>query len=174
MAALALAGCSSTPTTVDTGPIHARTFSFVDRGNRPSPDFADNREAVHGMIQDAIRKDFAAHGVAQVPSGGDVIVGYLILIGNHVSVEAINDYFGYKQGADALQDKAFDAYTGSKNPNDFEAGTLVIDITDGATYKLVKRGYAIRMIQPGITPTALAARIQDVVDQIFKNLRVEP
>ncbi len=173
-AALALAGCSSTPTRVNTGPIHARTFSFVDRGNRPAPGFADNRQAVHAMIQAAIAKDLAARGVTQTASGGDVTVGYLIILGNHVSTEAINDYFGYNEGADALQDKAHEAYTTSKNPNDFEAGTLLIDIVDGKSYKLLKRGYATRFIDPNANAEVRAERIQSVVDEILKDLRVEP
>jgi hypothetical protein len=174
VAVLALAGCSSTPTKVDTGPIRARTFSFVDRGNRPAPGFADSREAVHQMIQAAVAKNLATHGVTQTAAGGDVMVGYLIIIGNHVSTEAINDYFGYNAGAEALQDKAHEAYTGSKNPNDFEAGTLLIDITDGRSYRLLKRGYATRFLDPNATAELRAERIQSVVDEILKNLRVEP
>jgi hypothetical protein len=174
VAVLALAGCSSTPTKVDTGPIRARTFSFVDRGNRLATGFADNRQAVHEMIQAAIAKDLAARGVTQVTTGGDVTVGYLIIVGNHVSTEAINDYFGYNEGADALQDKAHEAYTTSKNPNDFEAGTLLIDIVDGRSYRLLKRGYATRFVDPNATAEVRAERIQSVVDEIFKNLKIEP
>ncbi len=172
-AILTLAGCSSTPTKVDTGPIHARTFSFVQRSNWSAPGFADNREAVHQMIQAAIAKDLAVRGVAQVPTGGDVTVGYLVIIGNHVSTEAINDYFGYSQGAEALEDKAHEAYTQGKNPNDFEAGTLLIDITDGKTYKLLKRGYATRFLDQEATAEVRAERIQAVVDQILKDLKVD-
>jgi Domain of unknown function (DUF4136) len=172
--ALAWAGCSEMPTTVDTGTIHARTFSFVNRENRPAADFADNREAVHAMIQEAIRKNLAAHGVTQVATGGDVTVGYLVIIGNQVSTTEINDYFGYGEGATELADKAHDAYTLSKNPNDFDAGTLLIDITDGKTYKLLKRGYATRTLQPNLTQQAREAKIQGVVDQIFTDLRVAP
>ena len=173
-AVLVLAGCSSTPTKVDTGPIHARTFNFVDRGNRPVPGFADDREAVHQMIQASITKDLAAHGITLLPTGGDVTVGYLVIIGNHVSTEAINTYFGYSQDAEALGDKAHTAYTQSKNPNDFEAGTLLIDITDGKNYKLLKRGYATRFLDPNATTEARAERIQAVVDEILKNLKVDP
>ena len=171
-AVLTLAGCSSTPAKVDTGPIRARTFSFVDRGNRPAPGFADNREAVHQMIQAAIAKDLAARGVTQVATGGDVTVGYLIIIGNHVSTEAINDYFGYNAGAEELQDKAHEVYTNSKNPNDFEAGTLLIDITDGRDYRLLKRGYATRFLDPNATTEVRAERIQAVVDEILRNVRI--
>jgi len=170
--ALALAGCSSTPTKVNSGPIHAHTFSFVNRGTKPAPGFADDRQAIHNMIQDAITKDLAAKGLTKVATGGEVTVGYLVVIGNNVSTETINDYFGYGEGAAALHDKAHAAYTSSKNPNYFEAGTLLIDITDSAHYKLLKRGFATRPLLKDLPDDARAARIQEVVDEILQDVRV--
>src|SRR5262245_47600489 len=122
---LALGGCSSTPTRVDSGPIHARTFSFVSRGNRASPNYVDDRQPVHTMVQEAITRNLATHGVTKAATGSDITVGYLIIVGNNASTASIADYFGYGEDAAALQDKAHNAYTGSKNPNYFEAGTLV-------------------------------------------------
>ncbi len=171
---LALAGCSSTPTKVDSGTIHARTFSFVIPGPRQAPDFADKRQPVHAMIQEAITKNLAARGVAKAAAGGDVTVGYLVIVGNNASTAAISDYFGYGEDASALQDKAQAAYTSSKNPNYFEAGTLVIDIIDSKTYKLLKRGYATRPILQNLPDDARAARIQEVVDEILRDVRVAP
>jgi hypothetical protein len=169
---LASAGCSSTPTKVDTGQIHARTFSFVNRGNRPSPANTDDRQPVHTMIQDAITKNLAARGVTKVDSGGDVTVGYLVITGNNVSTKRISDYFGYSEDVAALHDKAHEAYTSSKNPNYFEAGTLVIDIIDTHTYKLLKRGYATRQLLKDISDDTRAVRIQGVVDEILQGTRI--
>jgi hypothetical protein len=171
--ALALAGCSSTPTKVDTGNIRAGTFSFVNRGARPNPGYADNRQPVHAMIQDAITKNLAARGVTKVAGGGDVTVGYLVIIGNNVSTEAIADYFGYGEGASALHDKAHKAYTDSKNPNRFDAGTLVIDIIDSRTFKLLKRGYASRPVLQNVPDDVRAARLQEVVDEILRDARIK-
>jgi hypothetical protein len=168
---LALGGCSSTPTRVDSGPIHARTFSFVSRGNRASPDYVDDRQPVHTMVQEAITRNLATRGVTKAATGGDVTVGYLIIVGNNASTASIADYFGYGEDAAALQDKAHTAYTGSKNPNYFEAGTLVIDIIDSRSFKLLKRGYASRPILRNLPDDARAARIQEVVDEIFRDLR---
>lgn len=171
--ALALAGCSSTPTKVDTGVIRARTFSFVNRGTRPDPAFTDNRQPVHAMIQDSITKNLAARGLTKVAAGGDVTVGYLIIVGNGVATEAINDYFGYGQDAEALHNKAHQAYTSSKNPNYFEAGTLLIDIIDSRNFTLLKRGYATRQLLKNISDDARAARIQEVVDEILRNVKIQ-
>ena len=169
---LGLAGCS-TPTRVDSGPIHARTFSFVDRGVKPLPAYTDNRQPVHAMVQEAITKNLAAKGVTKAATGGDVTVGYLIIVGNNVSTTAIDDYFGYGEGADALQNKAQSAYTSNKNPNYFEAGTLVIDIIDSKSFKVLKRGYATRPILRNLPDDARQARIQDAVDEILRDVRIE-
>ena len=53
LAALLVAGCSSTPTRVDTGSIHAATFSFV-QGRPAPPEYAEQRAHIHTLIQNAI------------------------------------------------------------------------------------------------------------------------
>jgi len=172
-AALMLAGCSSTSTKVDTGTIPARSFSFVSQGGRPAPTFADQRGHVHALIQEAITKNLATRGVGKVETGGDVTVSYLLIIGNNATTTALDDYFGYGENASALTDKAHKAYTGSKNPNYFEAGTLVIDLVDSKTFKLLKRGYVTRPILRNLPDDQRAPRIQEAVDEILRDLRIK-
>ena len=170
--ALALAGCSSTPTKVDTGPIRARTFNYAATSAKPTPAYAKNTPAAYAMIQEAITGSLAKRGLSRVAAGGDVTVAYLIITGNNASTMSINEYFGYGEDANALQAKAHKAYTGSKNPNYFEAGTLVIDVVDSKTFKLLKRGHATRPILRDLSAEDRAARIQGVVDEILQDLRI--
>jgi hypothetical protein len=146
----------------------------VDRGSKPPPAYADNRQAIHAIIQDAITRNLAAKGVARAASGGDVTVGYLVIAGNNATTTSLNDYFEYGDDAAELHEKAHKVYTTSKNPNYFEAGTLVIDVVDAKTFKLLKRGYATRPILRNLPADARAARIQEVVDEIFRDLRFTP
>jgi hypothetical protein len=169
---LFLVGCSSTPTKVDNGAIHARTFSFVSGG--ASPANADKRRVVHSMIQDAITKNLAARGITKVPSRGDVTVAYLVVVGDNASTELVDDYFGYGRDSDLLHEKAQSAYNSSKNPNYFRAGTLLIDVLDSKDFKLIKRGYATRPILQNPSSDARAERIQEVVDEILRDVRVAP
>jgi hypothetical protein len=172
VAAFLLAGCSSTPARVDRGPIRAGTFSFVDRGPRPQPDFAEKRQQVHAAIQSAISGNLGGRGLQAVPSGGDLTVAYLVIVGNNVATAAIDDYFGYARDTAAVQAKAHAAATSSKNPNYFAAGTLVIDLLDAKSYQLLKRGYATRPLLRDAADDARAARIQEVVDEILRDLRI--
>lgn len=171
---LTLAGCSSTPTKVDTGPIRARSFTFVDRGLKDPPAYADNRQAVHQMIQDAITRNLAAKGVTHTGSDADITVGYLVIVGNDGYTRSINDYYGYGDAAAGLHDKAHAAYTSNKDPKYFEAGTLVIDIIDSKSYKLLKRGHATRPVLRDPPTDARAARLQEVVDEILRDMRIAP
>jgi len=172
--ALLLAGCASTPGKVDTGTIRAATFNFVDGGVKQPPAYADNREAVHAMIQAAIKKNLAAHGVKRVPSGGDVTVAYLVILGDNVSTRSINDYFGYSDDAWPLHEKAHAAYTGTGKPDSFEAGTLLIDIIDNKTLKVRARNYVTRSLLRNLPENERAARIQDVVDAVLGKVVIGP
>lgn len=172
LAGLWVAGCSSTPTHVDKGPVKARTFSFIHTGNPPAANFVDSREGVHRAIQAAITENLAAKGVTKVASGGDVTVAYLIIIGNNGTTEAINTYFGYGRDSSALHEKAHMAYTSSKNPNYFEAGTLLIDIVDAKTFKVLERKYVVRPILKDATAEVRAARIQEAVNAALGDLRI--
>jgi len=172
LAGLLVAGCSSTPTKVDSGPIHAATFNFIAKTPSMAPEYSDRREQVHAMIQDSISRNLASKGLGKVASGGDVIVAYLVIVGNNVSTEAISTYFGYDRDAAELHDKAQDAYAGSKNPNYFQAGTLLVDIIDAKTYKLLKRSYVTRPILSNPSAELRAERIQEAVDAVLKDVRI--
>jgi hypothetical protein len=170
---LAAGGCSSVQTRVDTGPIKARTFMFVNRGPKAAPAFADDRAVVHTMIQNALTQHLAAKGVTRVNSGADITVAYLVIVGNNVVTTSINDYFGYNSDAAALVGKAHDAQSvRGHDPNYFEAGTLVVDIIDTQTHSLLRRNYGRREILREVPNDVRAARIQEVVDEVLQGLRI--
>ena len=162
------------PSKVNKGTIHARTFNFVTTSSKPTPSYVDNSAAVHAMIQKAITRNLAARGVTRVNAGGDVTVPYLVITGDNASTTAIAEYFGYGDDLEDLHNRAQKAYTRSKNPNYFEAGTLLIDIVDGKNFKLMKRGYATRPSLRNLSASAKAARIQEVVDEILRDVRIGP
>jgi len=169
---LLLAGCTSTPTHVNKGPIKATTFSFVT-GRPAPPGYAEKRAQIHRLIQDAITTNLTAKGLNRAPAGGDVFLAYLVILGNNVATTDVNDYFGYGRDSDALLDKAHNkGAIKSRDPNYFEAGTLVIDVIDAKTYKLLYRNYAVRQLLRNLPDDARAERIQQAVDQTLSGLRV--
>ena len=174
LVALAPAASAAAPAKVDKGPIRARNFNFAHPDSKPVPGFVENAPAIHAMIQKAITKALAARGVTRVNAGGDVTVPYLVITGDNASTTAMRDYYGSGNDLGDLHDRAHKKYTRSKNPNQFEAGTLLIDIVDGKNFKLMKRGYATRPILRNLSAGTKAARIQEVVDEILRDVRIGP
>ena len=171
LALLLVAGCG-TPTKVSKGPVQAATFNFIDGGSRAAPGFVDSREQVHATIQDCITRNLATKGLTRVAAGGDLTVAYLVIVGNNGSTEAIATYFGYGRDTAELHEKAQDAYSSSKNPNYFEAGTLLIDILDGKTFKLLKRSYVTRPLLANASTEVRVDRIKEAVDATLKDFQV--
>jgi hypothetical protein len=173
VAVLALSACSSVKTQVDTGPIAAKSFSFVNPGPKPFPAYADKRAEIHTIIQDAITKGLAAKGITHVQNGGDVTVAYLVIVGNNVSTTSLDDYFGYDSDASALVDKVHNeqAIKGD-NRGYFEAGTLVIDLINPQTSKLLKRASVRSSVLRDLPPEVRQARLQSLVDKALSDLRI--
>jgi hypothetical protein len=125
------------------------------------------------MIQTAITKNLAAKNVAFVASGGDVTVAYLVITGNNAATTCLNDYFGYQTDADALVDKVHTEQSiKSGNRAYFEAGTLVIDFVNPKTSKLLKRASISAPILRNLPDDVRQERLQSIVDQALKSLRV--
>lgn len=172
LAGLLVAGCSSTPTRVDKGWLKVHTYNFINGGIALTPPATDRRDAIHQVIQMAIANNLAAKGLERTHGTGDVTVAYMIIVGNNVSTEAITTYFGLGRDADALHNKAENAYSGSNNPNHFEAGTLVIDVLDAKTYELLYRNYVVRPILGDATAAVRGERIQEAVNAALADLRI--
>ena len=171
--ALTLVGCSTPKTHVDSGPIHARTFSFINTGSRTQPDYSEKRKQVHAEVQAAITRNLAAKGLKDVNQGGDVIVAYLVIAGNNATTTSLNEYFGYTSDATALVDQVHREQAMKGNDRSyFEAGTLVIDFLDPATSKVLKRASVQAPILRALPLEEREARLQKFVDQALSDLRI--
>lgn len=171
--AIAVTGCSSVKSQVDKSPISARTFSFLNTGQRQLPGYADERKQAHAAIQQAIVSFLATKGVSHVPTGGDVTVAYIVIVGNNANTTSLNAYFGYTDEAEALVKEVHKEQTvGEQNRGYFEAGTLVIDFLDPHTSKLLQRRSIQAPILRNLPLDERTARVQSIVDQALKDLPI--
>jgi hypothetical protein len=171
---LALTACSTVKTNVDNGPITARTFSFLNTGPKPAPNFADKTPQAHEAIQNAILHSLAAKGVKYVATGGDITVAYLIIVGDNASTTSINDYFGYTEDANAILEKTHKAQTVTSDQRGyFETGTLVIDFVNPANSTVLQRRTIQAEILRNLALEQRAARVQGLVNQELSNLAIK-
>ncbi len=167
-----LAGCSSVKTNVNTGPVHARTFSFLNTGSKELPTYAERRQQAHAMVQQALIRNLAGKGITYAATGGDVTVAYLIVLGNNTTTTSLNSYFGYTDDSAALVDKIHTEQTGGESRGYFEAGTLVIDFVEPGTSKLLQRRAIHGQVLRNLPAETRSARIQAVVDQALNDVPV--
>jgi hypothetical protein len=137
------------------------------------PEAADRRAQAHTLVQEAVTKNLAAKGVSRLETGGDILVAYLIIVGNNTTTTSLNEYFGYTDDASALTDKVHteQAIKGDRRTS-FEAGTLVIDIINPATSKLMHRSTVQSDILRNLPLEERQARVQALVDKALSNLRI--
>ena len=170
--ALGAPGCSSVNTHVDKGPVRASTFSFlVPRADQLSGEVEARKEA-HALIQHALVNTLVAKGLNQVPAGGDITVAYLLVVGNNVATTALDGYFGYSTDSQALVDEVHKEQTGSGSRGYFEAGTLVIDLVDPKTSKVLQRRSIHAQILRELPSEQRVARVQAIVDQALRDVPI--
>ena len=136
LAALAGAGCatmivsSHLERTIDFS--NYVTYDWGPPDNLPVGDpRLDNNEFFQDHLQGAIEKKLVAKGYQRAAAGAaDLLVHYHASVNQKVDVYAVDNQYGYCYGNCEPQF------------SDYEQGTLVIDVVDARTSKVVWRGWA--------------------------------
>lgn len=122
--------------------------------------------SIHGMIQNSLRKQFSAKGLAYGAPNAELVVAYLVIYQETGMTTSYQDYFGYGRPADAITDRAHDrGVVESKRPDYFQRAGIVIDLIDSRTNKLVYRNFATGDVVRGASDQTRAARIDAAIAQ---------
>ncbi|MEM1084170.1 MAG: DUF4136 domain-containing protein [Verrucomicrobiota bacterium] len=167
IAALAAAAisCSSVemPKGTSKGYTSARLVT-TDRTPQSDPE-VPNLISGHKMIQKSLGSNFRANNFTVTKGTADLIVAYLVLVQNNYSTLALDDYFGYGRDSQAIVDKAQTlGVVENERPDAFKSGTIVVDVIDARTNKLVYRGHATRDIYDG-SSSQRQAMINEIVTE---------
>ena len=131
-----------------------------------APTVANPDDRVNHAIQSSLDSTFRAHGFETGSSNADLAVAYLILVQDNATTEVINDYFGFGRSPMDIADLAHERGVVRNHCADyFKAGTVVIDIIDNKTGKLIYRDYATRDVTGGLSDAQLQAHASSAVQQ---------
>jgi hypothetical protein len=171
--AVTITACSTVSTHIDKGAIKASSCSFVDQVRQTSANSDDRTAQGLAMLRQAIVNNLASKGVREVPSGGDVTVAFLVIVGNNVSTVAIDSYFGYNNDSDALLSKVHGQEAVKNNTRGyFVAGTLVVDFVDPHTSKVLQRRTIQADVLRDLTMQQRAERVQAIVNQALQDVPI--
>lgn len=116
-----------------------------------SPFFQDH-------MQGAVEKAFARKGVERVVSADpDLLVHYHANIARRFDVNTVDRRFGYCSGSGC-----------GTGVSEYEAGTLVLDIVDARTNRVIWRGWAQDSIERALNdPDRMAEQIDEAVTRMM-------
>jgi hypothetical protein len=162
--ALALFACSSVQVKSDWDPeadfAGLHTWAWQSSTPVATGNARLDNPLLHSRIQTAIRTALAARGYRQIPEGKpDFEVAYHVAIDRKLDAQTIYTGYGpYRGWGMAGAHTVVDEY---------EVGTLMIDMVSPATKAVIWRGTAQSRLQDLRTPEEREQRAQDVVDQVL-------
>lgn len=124
------------------------------------------QRSVHDMIQNSLRKQFSAKGLAYGSANADLVVAYLLIYQESGMTVSHEEYFGYGRDGAAIANRAHErGVIESKRPDFFRQAGVVIDLIDSRTHKLVYRNFAKGDVIKDASAGTRAARIDAAVAQ---------
>lgn len=170
-----LMGCSTVtimsdydPTAVDACADY-KTYAWLEppKGNDPRV----HNDLVETAIISAVDTELAARGYTEVTSGpADFLIGYHLDIQGKFNVTHVNDYYGYSYGYWAPR---YGAGYSQTYVDQYDEGTLLLDIVDGKSNKLVWRGTARAELDEYANPRKRRERLDSAVQRLISDFPPE-
>lgn len=165
--ALAGSGCATT-LSVSSHVDRARDFSqykTYDWGPsdaRPTGDARlDSNPLFTDYVHGAIERELALKGVERADSGGpDLLIHYHATVAGRIDVNSVDQSYGYCLAEDCPPDQY-----------EYEAGTLVVDLMDAKTNRLVWRGWAQSRLEAFLEdPDRMSQTVRESVTRMMSQL----
>ena len=135
------------------------TYNWVGDKQEITGDQRLDNSLVDGRIRTAIGTQLRSKGyTTSVSKQPDFYVAYHIKVKDMMKGSSTQDYIG---------DRAHGTYTTISDIQPYKEGTLLIDIVDAASKRLVWRGSALAEVDPGMTPEERDERIGNIVHAMF-------
>ncbi|QDF67836.1 DUF4136 domain-containing protein [Shewanella sp. SNU WT4] len=176
---LALSACSSVKTSWDYNPdvnfSQFKTYAWVTSPGDDSQYHLDG--LMDERVRTAINNELAAKGLTSTPqANAQLLVNYLTKVDTKVDVDTFTNYYGYNPyysyyGPNWGWGNPWGPGTASTQTQvrEYDVGTLIVDIIDQASGKLIWRGSLSNIIRDKDTPEQRTQFINEAVAQILAN-----
>lgn len=136
-----------------------QTYDWGPAGPLPTGDpRLDQDPFFKDHVLGAVEKELAARGIRLSSSGiPDLLIHYHASISNRIDVNRTEREYGYCQGADCQSWVI-----------EYEAGTLVLDVVDARTNRLIWRGWAQDSVEDALgNQDTMAKKIDEAVTRML-------
>jgi hypothetical protein len=170
-ALFSLAACNTLSTSYDYDPevsfAQYKHYSWVEKKTDQSGYHLDG--LMDQRVKAAVANELALKGFSQVTAlDADVLVNYLTKIDKKIDVDTFSTDFGYNPFYGPRWGVAGSVHTQTV-VREYEVGTLIVDLIDNKTGKLVWRGTVADMINDRHTPQEKIANINLAISAMMKN-----
>lgn len=161
---LCLSGCATFRVQTDYDPAvdftRLRTYSWQPRSERTDADPRINNDLLDARVRNAVDRVLQARGYQPVSDETpDFNVAYIVTIDTKTDVHSIPVSYGWgwwgMMGTETYVDR-------------YEQGTLLLDVIDASTNKLVWRGSAAARVVEDETPEERTRRVNEAVEKILE------
>lgn len=167
LAVVAATGCASTMTVSshvdrDVSFGRYRTYDWGPADALPTGDpRLDKNPFFKDRVEGAVEKGLAAHGFTLALSGQpDLLIHYHANISQRIDVNRVDRRYGYCYGAEC-----------PSGVLEYEAGTLVLDLVDRRTNRVVWRGWAQDTVEGTLgNEDRMARQIDEAVSRMLARL----
>ena len=155
-------GCSNIRANVDYDPsvsfANLRTYDWRPGGQKAPDDPRIDNSLLETRVHRAVDRELAAKGYQKVTTGEpDFLVGYHAVVEGKVDFRTVGGYYGYRGWGVAPQTYAYN----------YDEGTLLLDVIQPETMKLLWRGSASSTVRPSASPEQREKQINRAVEKIL-------
>ena len=175
-AVLALSACSTLKTNTDFDPAVSfnqfKTFAWVEAKTTDEGYHLDG--LLDQRVRDAVDNQMAAKGLTKASvEEADLLVNYITKVDKKINVDTFNNNFGYNPyyGPGWGWGGSMQTQT---TVREYEVGTLIIDLVDNKTDKLVWRGSVADTIRDHNTPQERVEIINNAIGQVMSAFPPQP
>jgi len=166
---LALVGCSSIRVATDYDSeadfSNLHTWKWMMRAGDVPDDPRFNAEFLRSRIEEAVVAEMTARGYEKIEDGmADILIGYHVVVEDKVDVATFDNYYGYP-GSWYYQPTPY-RYRETQ-VRTYQMGTLILDIANGTTKRLIWRGSAEAEVEKAASPEERTERIREGVKKIL-------
>ncbi|WP_076407905.1 DUF4136 domain-containing protein [Shewanella sp. UCD-KL12] len=174
--ALALSACSSLKTSSDYDPAanfnDVKTYAWVAKKTQDTTYHLDG--LMDQRVRAAVDSQLAAKGITITDAAeADILVNYLTKVDKKINVDTFNTNYGYNPYYGSRW-----GYSGSMNTQttvrEYEVGTLILDMVNRETGKLIWRGSVADTIRDKNTPEERVEVINKAISAMLVNYPPKP
>ncbi|WP_394200201.1 DUF4136 domain-containing protein [Shewanella waksmanii] len=170
-AALALSACSSLKTSSDYDPqanfADIKTYAWVEQKNKDATYHLDG--LMDQRVRSAVDNNLQLKGISKTdPQSADILVNYLTKVDKKINVDTFNTSFGYNPYYGPGWGYGGNMHT-QTTVREYEVGTLIVDMVNRETGKLIWRGSVADTIRDKNTPEERVEVINKAIGEMMLN-----